>query len=184
MIRSAEADFLQRLERARNGDRDALDQIFEQVYDELRELAHRVRRGRASPTLNTTALVHEAWLAMARQEQARFDSRQHYFAYAAKAMRHILIDHARQRAAAKRQPGDGITGSVHDGTLGLMAIDQALTRLEALSPRLARVVELRLFAGLSRGEIAALLGVTERSVDRDWLKARALLARWLDGDAQ
>lgn len=177
---AAADDITALLKRSEAGDNAAAAHLLERIYADLRRIARaRLHAGQAN-TLDTTALVHEAWLVMARQEQARFESRQHYFAYAAKAMRHILIDHARQRAAAKRQPGDGVTGSVRDGTLDLIAIDQALSRLDALSPRLARVVELRLFAGLSRGEIATLLGRTERAIDHDWLKARALLARWLD----
>lgn len=168
------------LKRSEAGDDAAASRLLERIYADLRQIARARLRHERADTLDTTALVHEAWLAMARQEQASFDSRRHYFAYAAKAMRHILIDRARQRGAAKRQIPDAVTASGHDGALDLVAIDQALARLEALSARLARVVELRLFVGLSSGEIATLLELTERTVERDWLKARALLAQWLD----
>ncbi len=168
------------LKRSASGDDTATDALLEHIYADLRLIARaRLRNGHAD-TLGTTALVHEAWLTMARQDQASFDSRQHYFAYAAKAMRHSLIDRARRRAAGKRQVD--LDGLPHEQAppLDLIAIDQALNMLAGLNPRLARVVELRLFAGLSSDEIGTLLGTTARTVDRDWLKARALLAQWLD----
>lgn len=170
------------LKRSETGDRGATDQLLEHIYADLRQIARARLRHEHADTLGTTALVHEAWLAMARRQQACFDSRQHYFAYAAKAMRHILIDRARQRAADKRQPGvkDELPHQ-HQDSLELIALDQALTRLAALSSRLVRVVELRLFTGLSSGEIGTVLGITERTVERDWLKARALLGQWLQG---
>lgn len=175
-------DITELLKRSEAGDDAASGRLLERIYADLRQIARARLRHERADTLETTALVHEAWLAMARQEQASFDNRRHYFAYAAKAMRHILVDRARQRGAAKRQVPQGETSGARDGALDLAAIDQALGRLGALSARLARVVELRLFVGLSSGEIAAVLGLTERTVERDWLKARALLAQWL-GDA-
>jgi RNA polymerase sigma factor (TIGR02999 family) len=173
-------DITELLKRSEAGDGAAAERLLERIYADLRGIARARLRCERADTLDTTALVHEAWLSMARQQQASFDSRRHYFAYAAKAMRHILVDRARQRAAAKRQLPCEATGNEHDGAPDLAVIDQALGRLAALSPRLVRVVELRLFAGLSSSEIARLLGLTERTVERDWLKARALLAQWLD----
>lgn len=168
------------LRRSEAGDDDATDRLLERIYADLRQIARARLRGERGDTLNTTALVHEAWLAMARRQQDGFANRQHYFAYAAKAMRHILIDRARQRSADKRQPpAEPATQQLQD-SIELIALDQALSRLSALSERLARVVELRLFAGLSSAEIAALLGLTERTIERDWLKARALLGQWLE----
>ena len=168
------------LKRSEAGDDAATARLLERIYADLRHIARARLRGERADTLDTTSLVHEAWLAMARQDQASFDNRQHYFAYAAKAMRHILIDRSRQRAAAKRQPAAGATEEVSEEAQDLVVVDQAMARLAALDPRLARVVQLRLFVGLSLDEIATLLGVARRTVDRDWLKARALLAQWLD----
>lgn len=173
-------DITQLLKQSESGDREATGRLLERIYADLRQIARARLRGEHADTLGTTALVHEAWLAMARRQQASFDSRQHYFAYAAKAMRHILIDRARQRAAGKRQPGPDDLPHQHGDSLELIALDQALARLADLSTRLARVVEMRLFAGLSSSEIGTILGLTERSVERDWLKARALLGQWLD----
>ncbi|HEY5972383.1 MAG TPA: ECF-type sigma factor [Pseudoxanthomonas sp.] len=173
-------DITQLLKRSESGDREAGGELLERIYADLRQIARARLRHERADTLGTTALVHEAWLAMAPRQQACFDSRQHYFAYAAKAMRHILIDRARQRSAGKRQPGFDDLPQQHEDSLELLALDQALSRLAVLSPRLARVVELRLFAGLSSGEISTVLGLTERTVERDWLKARALLGQWLE----
>lgn len=173
-------DITELLKRSEAGDDGANGRLLERIYADLRQIARARLRHEHAETLGTTALVHEAWLAMARREQASFGSRQHYFAYAAKAMRHILIDRARQRAAGKRQPGFDEQPHPHGDSLELIALDQALTRLAALSPRIARVVELRLFAGLSSGEIGSVLGLTERTIERDWLKGRALLAQWLE----
>lgn len=172
-------EITQLLKRAEAGDNDATDRLLERIYADLRQIARARLQRERSETLDTTALVHEAWLAMAPRQQACFANRRHYFAYAAKAMRHILIDRARQRAADKRQVRVDLLPHQHDDSLELFALDQALARLAVLSERLSRVVELRLF-GLSSGEIAGLLGLTERTVERDWLKARALLGQWLE----
>lgn len=164
------------------GDRAALERLLARVYSDLRRIARARLRGEHAETLDTTGLVHEAWLAMDGTRPAGFLDRRHYFAVAARAMRHVLIDRARQRGADKRQaPAPACAEAVHeDDGVEVMALAQALLRLAQLSPRLAQVVELRLHAGLTQAEIAALLGVTERTIDRDWLKARALLAQWLE----
>lgn len=168
------------LQRADGGDPEATQALLSTIYVDLRRIARARLRGERAETLTTTALVHEAWLGMAHGRQAQFASRQHYFAYAAKAMRHVLVDRARRRMADKRQSGAWAEGEAHgDDAVDLLAIDQALERLSALSSRLFRVVELRLFTGLSSAEIGVMLELTERTVERDWLKARALLSQWL-----
>lgn len=171
------------LMRAGEGENGATEALLQRIYADLRTIARARLRGEHADTLGTTGLVHEAWLAMPRQQQACFQDRHHYFAYAGRAMRHILIDRARRRAAGKRQADPAEFPLQHEDAFELIALDQALDRLAALDPRLARVVELRLFAGLSSREAGAALGTTERTVERDWLKARALLARWLDHGA-
>lgn len=177
----AMGDITQLLKRSEAGDDAAAGQLIEHIYADLRRIARaRLRHNGQADTLGTTALVHEAWLAMPGPQQAGFDSRRHYFAYAAKAMRHILIDRSRRRSAGKRQPDIADLPTIHEDSLDLLALDQAMARLGAISRRLAQVVELRLFAGLSSGEIGALLDLTERTVERDWLKARALLAQWIE----
>lgn len=176
----AAGEITELLKRSEAGDDAATDRLLERIYADLRQIARARLRGERDETLNTTALVHEAWLAMAHRQQTSFDNRRHYFAYAAMAMRHILIDRVRWRAARKRQPDAGPLPQQHEDSLELVALDQALARLAALDERLARVVELRLLAGLSSAEIAAMLGVTDRTVERDWFKARALLGQWLE----
>jgi RNA polymerase sigma factor (TIGR02999 family) len=176
----AAGEITELLKRSEAGDGAATDRLLERIYADLRQIARARLRRERDETLSTTALVHEAWLAMAHHQQASFENRRHYFAYAATAMRHILVDRVRRRAADKRQPGAEPLPQQHEDSLELVALDQALARLAALSGRLARVVELRLFAGLSSAEIAALLGLTERTVERDWFKARALLGQWLE----
>ena len=166
-------------------DDPALDQLFGRVYAELRRLAHRVRGGRAGAgdTLNTTALVHEAYLKLASSPDLRLKSREHFFALAARAMRQIVIDAARRQLAAKRG-GEGAVVITLDDALHpeplrpsqLVALDEALTRLDQVDPRRARVVEHRIFGGLTADETATLLGVSRPTVERDWRAARAWLA--------
>ena len=153
---------------------------FDAVYRVLHQLAGRqIRRG-ARATLDTTGLVHEAWLKLEAGAHG-FESRAHYLAVAATAMRQILVDHARRRGASKRGAGARVTASALSNVGApsyvddLVAIDRALTKLEALDERLARVVEWRFFAGLDEAEIAAALDVDVRTVRRDWRKARAFV---------
>ena len=170
------------LEALRSGHREALDRITVLVYDELREIAHRHRRARGEiSTLATTAVVHEAYLKLVDQTRARWNDRAHFLALAAVAMRHILADRAKARVAAKRggkQPRitldeDMIASDDEPGAL--LQIDEALRRLDRVDARLARVVEYRFFGGMTNEEIAESLGVTVRTVERDWVKARMLL---------
>ena len=162
--------------------RAALDRLFQMVYTRLHGMA-RGRLGRAGPrsTLDTTGLVHEAYLKFVDHQQAELRDREHFFAVAARAMRQILVDHVRSRRAEKR--GGGVDhAELHESRIGigdrvveLLDLDAALDDLAAVSPRLSKVVELKFFAGLSFGEIASVLDVTERTVQRDWRKARAVL---------
>lgn len=165
------------LGRLRGGDRAALDGLFPLVYAELRRIAQRQLGGeRAGHTLDATALVHEAYLKLIDGPRLDSNDRAHFLAIAARAMRQILVDHARRRGAAKRG-GDwkltSITGkqlAAEFDSEGLIALDRAL---EGLEERQRAVVEYRFFGGMEESEIAEVLGVSTRTVQRDWLKARA-----------
>ncbi|MBA3487466.1 MAG: sigma-70 family RNA polymerase sigma factor [Lysobacter sp.] len=183
------ADITLMLDAARNGDRDALDHVLATLYHELHTMARRQLAGHHEHTLDATALVHEAYLKLAGRREAKFDDRAHFFAYAASAMRSVVIDYARQRLAQKRG-GDmhRVTDLPQDLEGGvrldedMLGLDTALTRLADVDARLAQVVELRYFAGLSELEIAALLQRSERSIRRDWQKARLFLLASLKDD--
>lgn len=169
------------LRSSRLGDPRAFDAVYTAAYDELRRIARGQRqRGPAGPTLTTTALVHEAYLKLLGMAGAPED-RTHFLSIAARAMRHILIDRARERGAEKRGGQRRLTsldddaGAVDAFSDELIDIDRALTKLESVSDRLARIVEWRFFGGLTEEESAAALGVTVRTVRRDWQKARAFL---------
>lgn len=173
------------LDAARGGDREAMDRVLATLYQELHGMARRQLAGQQQGhTLDATALVHEAYLKLIGRDpgSVQFDDRSHFFAYAASAMRSVIVEYARQRLAQKRggdlhrvtELPDDIEGgfSLDEDMLGL---DRALEQLSAVDPRLTKVVELRYFAGLSELEIAALLERSERSVRRDWQKARMYL---------
>jgi RNA polymerase sigma factor (TIGR02999 family) len=170
------------LEELRNGGREALDRLLPLVYEELRAIAHRhLARRPPGGTLVTTALVHEAYLKLVDQAAVRWNDRAHFRALASIAMRHVIVDRARSQAAVKRNGGavavtfDDQTIAVDDSAAELLDIDEALDRLAVIEPRLARVVECRFYGGLTHGEIAEVLGITQRTVERDWAKARMLL---------
>jgi RNA polymerase sigma factor (TIGR02999 family) len=176
------------LEQLRSGRREALDQILPLVYQELRAIAHRrLAAHNGGGTLVTTALVHEAYIKLVDQSNAQWRDRAHFLALASVAMRHVLIDRAKARVALKRGgvrrqitlDEDAI--AVEDQAESLLDIDEAIDRLALLQPRLARVVECRFYGGLSEEEIAEALGVTVRTVERDWAKARMLLRAALKG---
>jgi RNA polymerase sigma factor (TIGR02999 family) len=179
---SESADITRWLDAAREGDREALDRVLETLYQELHSMARRQLAGQQAQTLDATALVHEAYLRLIGRTSVQFDNRAHFFAYAASAMRSVVVDYARQRLAQKRggdlhrvaELPEDLEGGVRldEETLGL---DEALTRLAGVDPRLAQVVELRYFTGLSELEIATLLKCSERSIRRDWQKARLYL---------
>jgi RNA polymerase sigma factor (TIGR02999 family) len=178
---------------ARDGDRAAAETLFARIYRELHGLAHRQlgAHGRPGDTLNTTALVHETYLRLAQPAGLSAADRAHFFNLAARVMRHVVVDYARQRDAAKRSGhtvlieigGQGEPPAAADAglTADLLALDAALERLSAESPRLGRLVELRFFAGLSFAEIGEVQRLTERTAKRDWRKARAFLLAELAG---
>ena len=170
------------LGQLRGGSREALDRITSLLYDELREVARRHRRARDSASsLATTALVHEVYLKLVDQSQATWNDRAHFLALAAVAMRHILADRAKARVAAKRGGShraitlDEELIAAADQPDALLQIDDAIRRLERVDDRLARIVECRFFGALTNEEIARVLGVTVRTVERGWVKARILL---------
>jgi RNA polymerase sigma factor (TIGR02999 family) len=164
------------------GDRDALNRLFPIVYGQLRAVAHRqLAYARAGDTLQPTALVHEVYLKLLGAARPEWRDRRHFFAVASRAMRQISVDYARTQAAEKRGGGaialtfDEQQLPVADRALALVQLDEALTRLEALSERPAQVVELRFFGGLSVEETARAMDISERTVKREWRKARAFL---------
>ena len=177
------------LDALQHGDRAALDRLVPLVYDELRGLAHGQRqRWQGDHTLDTTALVHEAYLKLVDQSRASWESRAHFLATAAKAMRHILINYARDRRAQKRggdQPklsleelSEGLGGTAvfsDDRAELLIALDAALTKLEQVNERQSRIVECRFFGGLTIEETAAALGISTASVSRGWALAQVRL---------
>jgi RNA polymerase sigma factor (TIGR02999 family) len=158
------------------------------MYDALRRLAHRERRReRPDGTIGTTALVHEAYLRLVDQQHARLESRLHFLNLAAQVMRRVLVDEARKRQAGKRGSGvrhvslDDAPEPRVQSAAGLLALDEVLTRLEQVDPRLSRVVELRYFGGLTLEETAEVLGTSTTSAWRDWNTARAWLYDALSG---
>ena len=168
------------------GEAGAFEQVVPLVYQDLRRAARlQLRRLRVGETLDTTGLVHEAYLRLVDQTKATFQDRGHFLAASAMAMRHILIDHARTRRRQKRGGGqaheelDERALAVNADADRLLEIDRALEKLGAVDPRLVRVVECRFFAGLSEEETAQALGVSLRTAQRDWLKARAWLRQAL-----
>jgi RNA polymerase sigma factor (TIGR02999 family) len=179
---STPGDITRLLVSISEGDRDAFNRLFPVVYGELRTLAHRqLARIRPGDTLQTTALVHEAYLKLLGTARPEWNDRRHFFAVASRAMRQISVDYARTQAAQKR--GANLPAltleeqrlPVADRAHELVLLDGALTELESLSERPARVVELRFFGGLSVEETAAVLEISERTVKREWQKARAFL---------
>jgi RNA polymerase sigma-70 factor, ECF subfamily len=169
----------------REGDRSALDKLTPLVYDELRRIAHRyVRRERNGHTLQTTALVNEAYLRLAGSRQVEWQDRSHFFAATAQVMRHVLIDHARKRLYAKRGGGiqqvplDELAGQMTEERADeLVHLNEALTEFAKLDSRKASVVELRYFGGLSLEETAEVMEVSVMTVRRDWRAAKAWLFR-------
>jgi RNA polymerase sigma factor (TIGR02999 family) len=168
------------LVRSRQGDREALGALFPLVHEELSRIArYQLRRYQPGETLQTGVLVHDAYHRLVDQTQATWQDRAHFFSTAARAMRFILVDHARQRAAPEAG-GPRSLARLDDPDLPveeragiLLALDAALTRMEAIDEQLCRLVECRFFAGLSEAETAEALGLSERTVRRDWMKAKA-----------
>jgi len=174
------------LRQWREGDARAKDRLFELVYNHLRQLAHQaLLREREDHTLATTDLVHEAYIKLVDSPGVEWHDSSHFFAVASRAMRNILVDYARRRGALKRGstprrvPLMDDTLSLDEQADTLLALDEALTRLHSLNERLAQVVEYRFFGGLSEEETARALNITDRTVRRDWVKARGWLYREL-----
>jgi RNA polymerase sigma factor (TIGR02999 family) len=183
------------LAAARQGDANAMPRLVSLLYDELRATARRqLRRSRPGQTITTTVLVHEAYLKLVDHRGATFQDRSHFLSVAAVAMRHVLVDTAR-RHAAKKRGGEGVRITFdalgpgpgqQDGearAAEILAVDRALTSLAALDERLSKLVELRFFAGLTEEETARVMETSERTVRRDWRKARAFLFQALGGQA-
>jgi RNA polymerase sigma factor (TIGR02999 family) len=181
----------QLLQKAQTGDEAAVDLLFARVYDTLKALARRQRdQWHGDYTLNTTAIVHEAYIKLFDQKKAEWESQAHFLSVASKAMRHILVDYARRRKAEKRggqapkvsldevrtPSGDAIT-ITEDKADSLVSLDRALERLAAIEPREAKVVECRFFGGMTIAETASALGVSPMTVKRDWAMAQAWLLR-------
>ena len=189
-VNQTEASVIRLLEAVNAGDGAALDQLFAILYDELKELAHRQRRRwKGDYTLNTTALVHEAWVRLVGKGGADVESSAHFKALAARAMRHILCDYARRQGARRRGGGqerltfDELKARAPVGEFTdeqserLVALDEALLRLERVDARQSRVVECRFFGDLTVEETASAIGTSPRTVKRDWAMAQAWLHR-------
>ena len=179
------------LVRWKHGEQEALQALLPLVYDELRRLAHHhLQAERAGHTLQSTALVHEAYLRLVDQEPLRLDNRAHFFAVASHLMRQILVDYARKHHAAKRGANnltltlDEAIASSKQRELRLVVLDDALNVLAALDERQSHIVELRFFGGLSIDETSQVLGVSPATVAREWTAARAWLYREMDGAAK
>jgi len=170
------------LQAWRDGNRNALDELVPIVYNELRRIAHRyLRRQPAGQTLQTTAVVHEAYLRLTGQDSVAWQNRAHFYGVCAQVMRSLLVDRARARNAVKRgghgykvSDVDGIAAST-DRDLDIVALDEALERLASIDPRKARIVELRYFGGLTVEEAASFLDLSPITIKREWLKAKAWL---------
>jgi RNA polymerase sigma factor (TIGR02999 family) len=174
-----------------HGDKEALDKLVPLVYDELRRQASRyLRRERAGHTLQTTALIHEAYLRLVDQRNVHWQNRAHFFGIAAQLMRRILVDHARTKKRDKRG-GSILRVSLGEAMavakaqeLDIVALDEALDRLAAIDEQQSRIVELRFFSGLSVPETAEVLGISPATVKRDWSMAKAWLHREISNDEQ
>ncbi len=183
----AQHDVTRMLQEWSAGDGRAADRLVPLLYEQLREIAHRhLRKESSGHTVNTTALVHEAYLDLVDQTRASWNDRAHFLAASSRAMRHILIDYARRRKSQKRG-GDQIRVPLHDGMasvaaegLDLLALDEALDALAERDEQMARLVECRFFGGMNVEETAEALGISTRSVKRIWARARVHLYKALD----
>ena len=174
----------------RQGDQDAREQLIPLVYAELRRVARRyLRQERPDHTLQSGALVHEAYLRLLHEKTPQWENRAHFFGFAAQLMRHILVDHARSRNAAKRGAGvprlalDEQIALPQSRNLDLLALDDALNRLAELDPQQSKLIELRFFGGLSIEETAVILNISPATVKREWTTARAWLQREMKSKA-
>jgi RNA polymerase sigma factor (TIGR02999 family) len=184
-MQTPDTSLTQLLALAAQGERGALDRVFAALYPDLRKIAHaRLRAQGGVAHLDTTALVHESFMRLVDASELVLTDRKHFFAYAAKTMRNIIIDFAREHLAERRGGGEQALQldtvlanelSAGDGNTTLIRINDALLALEALDPALSQVVEMRYFAGYSEAEVAEVLGTSERTVRRQWEKARMFL---------
>jgi RNA polymerase sigma factor (TIGR02999 family) len=184
VLRSASSNQVtELLARWSKGDIAAREALFPVVYNELRRVAGRCLAGRNNQTLQSTALVHEAYLRLVRQDSVRVETRTHFFGIAAHLMRQILVDHARQRGAAKRGSNclilalDEAVALPEKPEVDLIVLDDALNRLAALDPRQSQIVDLRFFGGLSIEDTSYVLGISPATVKREWATARLWLQR-------
>jgi RNA polymerase sigma factor (TIGR02999 family) len=184
----ARGEITRLLLEAGEGDRQALDRVLPLVYEQLKTIARqRLRAEKADLTLDTTGLVHEAYLKLVDQSRVQWKDRGHFFRVAAMAMRRILVDRARRHLAEKRGAGavrlplESASLSLEDRAGAILEVEDALTRLAAVDERLARVVECRFFGGLTEEETAEAMGVTARTIRREWVKAKELLRQLLSG---
>ena len=191
MVAAEKHEITQVLLDAYGGDKNAADRLWGLVYDEMREIAHRELLGeQRGQSLSTTALVHEAYLKLVDQKRCTWQNRAQFYAMACSAMRRILIDHARHRDRHKRRaqkdavPLDKAVAMAEQRSEKLIALDEALTRLAARDERLGRLVECRFFGGLSVEETAEVMGISPRTVARDWKRAQVHLYRALRSDTE
>lgn len=175
------------LSRWSDGDAEAFPQLVALAYDDLRGIAHRRLRAGQSDGLATTALVHEAYLKLVRHQGGEWKGRAQFFAFASRAMRHILVDHARREQAVRRG-GNAVRISFNDHVVAaeeesanVLGVDEAIDRLTSRDPRMAKVVELRFFGGLTVPEVAEVLELSPRTVEREWTCAKAYLLEVLRG---
>lgn len=182
------ADLVHLIERAQQGDRSALDELFAATYSDLHSLARaRLRSGPRVTVLDTVALVNESYMRLKGAGKLRPQDRNHFIRYAARAMRSVIVDFVRRRSA-ERRGGDlakvelttGLVGEMPTGEDEILKVHEALDAVAAVDARAAEVVEMRYFSGMSEQEVAEALGITERTVRRDWAKARLLLAEALE----
>ncbi|MFW6083632.1 MAG: sigma-70 family RNA polymerase sigma factor [Gemmatimonadota bacterium] len=186
---SGPSEITRLLEECGSGNRDAFQRLIPFVYDDLRGIAHRrLQAEQRGHTLDTTAVVHEAYLRLAENPESTWQDRAHFFAVCARVIRHVLVDYARRRGAAKRG-GHAVHVPLRDELTGrppridtLLSLEQALASLERHDERMTRVVECRYFAGLTVEETAEALGSSRRTVERDWTRAKAYLYWAMEGD--
>jgi RNA polymerase sigma-70 factor, ECF subfamily len=181
----SQAEITHLVERWSQGDETALDRLVDLAYEDLRVIAHRQFRSMPTDTMGTTALVHELYLKLAGISEGSWGGRKQFFAFCSKAMRHILIGHARRRSATKRGGADRAVpltpelAAVDAEALELLAVDEALGLLAEHNPRMAKIVECRVFGGLSMIETAEAVDASKRTVEREWARARAYLSHVL-----
>lgn len=189
MTEATRGEITQLVRQWSGGDAAAFDQLIALVYDDLRRIAHHHLRAARGGTVDTTALVHEAYLKLARVQGGSWDGRAQFFAFCSKAMRHILIDYARRRAAVKsggdqtRVPLTENTAIVEAEVTRMLGVEEALRELEKRDARMGRIVECRFFGGMSVPDTAEALGTSPRTVEREWARARAYLYAALHDDS-